>query len=101
MGRSCGARGGQDMCVLSFGRETRGKGSVLKNKPTRRREDDIKVNFEEIGCDCLDCIYLPYSVSCRGQELLEPYLRSPLYAFVPWEGTTFTFTVFTYISCRE
>jgi hypothetical protein len=60
MGSSCGTCGGHDMCVLSFGRETWGKGNMWINKPTRRRKDNIKINFEGIGCDCLDCIYLLY-----------------------------------------
>jgi len=52
MGRSCGACGGRDICVLSFGRETGGKGSIWKKKPTRRREDIIISILEEIGCGC-------------------------------------------------
>jgi len=34
------------------------KGRHHFGRPTRRWEDNIKIDLKEIGCDYVDCIYL-------------------------------------------
>ena len=56
MGGACSMYGGQERCIQCFGGETEGKRPL--GRPRRRREDNIKVDLQEVGCGSIDWIDL-------------------------------------------
>ena len=52
MGRTCGTHGQQKRYVTIFSGETEGK------RPLRRREDNFKMDFQEVGPGDMDWIDL-------------------------------------------
>jgi hypothetical protein len=53
VGGTCGTHGGGERCLQSFDSEVRREG-----RPRRRWEDNIKLDFREIGIDGANCIRL-------------------------------------------
>jgi hypothetical protein len=47
MGWACNTYRGQERCIQGFGGEPAGKGPL--GKPKRRREDNIKIELQEVG----------------------------------------------------
>ena len=56
MGGACGTYGGRERCAQGFGGETRGKEPL--GRPRRRWEDNIKMDLQEVGRGCGDCMEL-------------------------------------------
>jgi hypothetical protein len=54
MGWACSAYGGEERCIQGFG------GGNLRplGIPRRRREDNIKADLQEMGCEGMDWIEL-------------------------------------------
>jgi len=55
MGKACSAQGGEERCMQGFGWKPKCKKPL--GKP-RRRWEDIKMDFEEVGCEGMDWIEL-------------------------------------------
>ena len=56
MGRICRKYGVMEKCKRCFGVETWGKRPL--GRPIRRWENDIKMDFQEVGCGGMDWIQL-------------------------------------------
>ena len=56
LGGACSAYGGEERCIQGFGGETWGKETTWK--PRRRREDNIKMDLQEVECEGVDWIEL-------------------------------------------
>jgi hypothetical protein len=56
MGRSCRTHGQEEYCIQDFGGNPEGKRQL--GRPTRRWEDNIKMNLREIGWGGVDSIHL-------------------------------------------
>jgi len=56
MGGACSAYGGEERCIEGFGRETLGK--KPPGRLRRRWEDNIKMDFQEVGCRGMEWIEL-------------------------------------------
>jgi hypothetical protein len=56
MGRACSAYGGGERRVQGLAGKPEGKGPL--ERPTRRWEDNIKMDLQEVGCGDMDWIEL-------------------------------------------
>ena len=56
MGGACSAYGGEERRIQGFGGEPQEKRPL--GRPSRRWEDNIKMNLQEIGCGAMDWIEL-------------------------------------------
>jgi len=52
MGGACSAYGGEERCIEGFGGETEGKRPLGRTR--HRWEDNIKMDFQEVGCGAMD-----------------------------------------------
>ena len=56
MGGVCDTYGGRERCAQGFGGKPERKGPL--GRPTRRREDNIKMELQEVGRFCGDWVEL-------------------------------------------